>query len=85
MKRKLKRKLKKNKSIKSKDVISQLMEEINNIDDRIKALEKEQRLIREDILSGVPNERMRQRLLENPQKKKEEIKKKLESEISFKI
>ena len=80
-----KSKLKKKKSVKSKNVITQLVEKINNIDDRIKALEKEQRLIREDILSGEPTERMRQRLLENPQKRKEELKKKIESEISFEI
>jgi hypothetical protein len=80
-----KSKLKKKKSVKSKNVITQLVEKINNIDDRIKALEKELRLIREDILSGEPTERMRQRLLENPKKKKEELKKKMESEISFEI
>ena len=60
-------------------------EKIKNIDDRLKALEKEQRMIREDILSGKPNERMRQRLLENIQKKKEELKKKMENEINFEI
>ena len=56
-----------------------------NIEERLIALEKEQRLIREDILSGSPTERMRQRLLENPQKRKEELLKKLENEISFEI
>ena len=85
MKSKSKVKLKKNKSLKKKNVIKQLAEKINNIDDRIKALEKELRLVREDILSGRPNERMRHRLLENPQKRKEELKKKLENEINFEI
>jgi len=69
----------------NKEVITQLEEKIKNIDDRLKAIEKEQRLILEDILSGVPNERMRQRLLQNPQKKKEELRKKMENEINFEI
>jgi chaperonin cofactor prefoldin len=41
--------------------ITQLEEKLRNIEDRLIALEKEQRLIREDILSGTPTERMRQR------------------------
>jgi len=71
--------------MKNKDVIAQLEEKILNIDDRLKALEKEQRLMREDILSGMPVERMRQRLLENTQKRKEELQKKIDNEISFEI
>jgi chaperonin cofactor prefoldin len=71
--------------MKNKDVIAQLEEKLTNIDDRLKALEKEQRLIREDILSGIPVERMRQRLLENTQKRKEELQKKIDNEISFEI
>jgi hypothetical protein len=71
--------------MKNKDVIVQLEEKLTNIDDRLKALEKEQRLIREDILSGIPVERMRQRLLENTQKRKEELQKKIDNEISFEI
>lgn len=67
------------------NTITQLEEKIKNIEERLIALEKEQRLIREDILSGSPTERMRQRLLENPQKRKEELLKKLENEISFEI
>ncbi len=51
----------------------------------IKALEKELRLMREDILSGNPMERMKQRLLENTEKRKEEIMKKIENEINFEI
>jgi hypothetical protein len=69
----------------NKEFVTQLEEKIKNIDDRLKALEKEQRLIREDILSGVPSERMRHRLLENTQKRKEELKKKMENDINFEI
>ena len=68
-----------------KEVVIQLEEKIKNIDERLKAIEKEQRLIIEDILSGVPNEHMRLRLLQNPQKRKEELKKKIENEINFEI
>ena len=65
--------------------IIQLEEKLRNIEDRLIALEKEQRMIREDILSGTPTERMRQRLLENPEKRKEELMKKIENEIKFEI
>ena len=71
--------------MKSKEVIAAIEEKLINMDDRLKALEKEQRLIREDILSGIPVERMRQRLLENTQKRKEELQKKIDNEISFEI
>jgi len=71
--------------MKNKEIITQLEEKLTNIDDRLKALEKEQRLMREDILSGIPVERMRQRLLENTQKRKEELQKKIDNEISFEI
>jgi len=79
------KKIIKKKTIKTKNVIGQIEEKLKNIDDRLKALEKEQRLIREDILSGVPTERMRQRLFDNTEKRKEELKKKIENEISFEI
>jgi hypothetical protein len=71
--------------MKSKEVIAALEEKLTNIEDRLRALEKEQRLMREDILSGMPVERMRQRLLENTQKRKEELQKKIDNEISFEI
>ncbi|MGF3554913.1 MAG: hypothetical protein ACQXXF_06565 [Thermoplasmatota archaeon] len=67
------------------NVIAQLLEKIKNIEYRLTALEKEQRIICEDILSGSPTERMRQRLLENSQKRKEELIKKIENEIRFEI
>jgi len=71
--------------MKNKDIILQLEEKIRSMNDRLEALEKEQRLIREDILSGMPVERMRQRLLENTQKRKDELKRKIENEINFEI
>ena len=47
--------------------ITILVREINELKERLIALEKEQRQIREDILSGAPKERMQRRLLENPE------------------
>ena len=47
--------------------ITVLVEEIKELKERLNALEKEQRQIREDILSGTPKERMQRRLLENPE------------------
>lgn len=47
--------------------ITQLIKEIREIKERLSAVEKEQRQIREDILSGTPKARMQRRLLENPE------------------
>ena len=66
-------------------MIVQLEQKIQSMNDRLEALEKEQRLMREDILSGTPVERMRQRLFENPEKRKEQLRKKIENEINFEI
>ena len=49
--------------------ISDLIKEIKELKERLIALEKEQRQIREDILSGTPKARMQRRLLENPEDK----------------
>jgi len=62
-----------------KDELEKLKEELVNIKERLVAIEREQRMIIEDILSGDPKERMRKRLLEKPSNKKEEIEKKLEA------
>ncbi len=67
------------------EFITQLKEEITQIDERLSAIEKEQRLIREDILSGRPSERMRKRLLENTPKNSRELKEKLDKEIKIEI
>ena len=67
------------------ELIEDLKEKISNIEERLKAIEKEQRMIREDILSGIAKERMRQRLLENTAKRSEEVKKKLDKDIKIGI
>lgn len=63
----------------------ELKDKIRNLEERIKALEKEQRLIREDILSGSMKERMRKRILEKPSGKIEEIKEKIDDQIKIEI
>jgi hypothetical protein len=67
------------------ELVEELREKISNMEERLKALEKEQRMIREDILSGTAKERMQQRLLENDQRKSEELKKKLDKDIKIGI
>ena len=67
------------------DVLTYLKEEIRGIKERLRAIEKEQRILREDILSGNPKERMQKRLLENTTQKSEEIKEKLNKEVKFEI
>jgi len=69
----------------SGDEFIELKEKIKEIEERVTAIEKEQRTIREDILSGRAKERMQQRILENTQKKIEELKKKIDSEIKIEI
>jgi len=60
-----------------KNELKKLKEELINIRERLIAIEKEQRMIIEDILSGNPRERMKKRLLDRPSNKREEIEKKL--------
>lgn len=67
------------------ELVEELSEKISNMEERIKAIEKEQRMIREDILSGIAKERMQHRLLENDQRKSEELKKKLDKDIKIGI
>jgi len=58
--------------------------EIQEINERLKAIEKEQRLIIEDILSGEAEARIRKRILDNPtkyQKNKENIDEKIDIKI----
>ena len=45
------------------DVLKQLKEELSNIKERLHAIEKEQRYLQQDILSGDPKESMQRRLL----------------------
>ena len=66
-------------------IILELENRVRNLEERLEALEKEQRLIREDILSGSMKERMRKRMLEKPSGKREEIKEKLDKQIKIEI
>ena len=66
------------------DIVNQLKDAIRQINERLIAIEKEQRCIREDILSGNPTERMHKRLLSNTRKavnKKEKIDDEIKIEI----
>jgi len=65
--------------------IFHLKEDIQQIKERLNAIEREQRLIIEDILSGNPRSRMQKRLLEKPTNKTEEIRKKIDSEFKIEI
>ena len=58
-----------NTNLMDEEHITELINEIREIKERLIGLEKEQRQIREDILSGTPVARMQQRLLENPEDK----------------
>jgi hypothetical protein len=65
--------------------LNQINKKLENLDERMTLIEKEIRLIREDILSGNPKERMHRRMLENVNEDLEEKKKKLEKDIKIKI
>ena len=65
--------------------LDQINKKLENIDERMTLIEKEIRLIREDILSGNPKERMHRRMLENVNEDLVEKKKKLEKDIKIKI
>ena len=65
--------------------ILKLQNRITNLEERLRAVEKEQRNIREDILSGKAEARMQKRLLEKPPKTIKELKEKLDKEINIKI
>ena len=65
--------------------LNQINKKLELLDERMTLIEKEIRLIREDILSGNPKERMHRRMLENVNEDLEEKKKKLEKDIKIKI
>ena len=65
--------------------VSDLENKVRNLEERLIALEREQRLIREYILSGSCRERMHKRLLEKPSNKSKEIKEKLDKDFKIEI
>jgi len=67
------------------EIISELTAKINKIEERLRAVEAEQRKIREDILSGNPKERMHKRILNKSPEKIENIRKKIDNEIKIQI
>lgn len=67
------------------ETVNQLQDEIKVIKERLRAIEKEQRLIREDILFGNPVGRMKKRLLENPPEKINDKKERIKSQIKIEI
>jgi hypothetical protein len=66
------------------ETVDKLIEEIRQIKERLLLIEKEQRWIREDILSGNPTERMHKRILSNT-KKSDSKKEKMGDEIKIEI
>ena len=66
-------------------LIIRLRKEIRELEERLRAVEKEQRMIREDILSGEAIKRMKKRLLNSPLEDINEIKKKIDKQIKIKI
>jgi len=66
-------------------LIIRLREEIRELEWRLRAVEKEQRTIREDILSGEAVERMKRRLLNNLPDNINEVKKKIDKQIKIEI
>jgi len=66
-------------------LIIRLRKEIRELEGRLRAVEKEQRMIREDILSGEAINRMKKRLLNSPPENINEVKKKIDKQIKIKI
>ena len=67
------------------DLINKLKEEILALEERLRALEIEQRRIREDILSGNARERMQKRMLNYPGDSRKEKKEKIAKQIKIEI
>ena len=66
-------------------IILELQEKITRIEERLRAVEREQRNIREDILSGRMKERMQKRLLEKPTEDKKKLREKIDKQIKIEI
>jgi len=65
--------------------LNKLIEEIREIKERLAAIEKEQRMMREDILSGNPLERMHRRLLNTKSENIIEKNEKIDDDIKIEI
>jgi len=65
--------------------LNKLIEEIREIKERLVAIEKEQRMMREDILSGNPLERMHRRLLNTKSENIIEKNEKIDDDIKIEI
>ena len=61
-----------------------LKKDLIEIMERLSAVETEQRRIREDLLSGEPKARMKQRMLQN-KPDTEDLRKKIDEKINIKI
>jgi len=62
-----------------------LQEKITILEERLRAIEREQRKLKEDILSGQTRERLQKRLLEKPPEKMKELKEKIDKQIKIEI
>ncbi len=69
----------------AEDTLKKLFEEIKEIKERLFAVEKEQRIICEDILAGNPTERMYIRLLNKKSENIIEKKEKIDDDIKIEI
>ena len=67
------------------DLIAELKGEIRDIQERLRAIEVEQRKIKEDILSGEPKARMQKRLLHRNDDNINDLRKKIDEEIRVEI
>ena len=65
--------------------INTIIKEIKVIQERLNAIEREQKLIMKDIISGSPEESMKKRLLQKKKFNPEEYKKKIDDEIKIEI
>ncbi len=68
-----------------KETLKKIIEEIKEIKERLAAIEKEQRIICEDILAGNPRERMYRRLLSTKSENIIEKNKKIDEDIKIEI
>ena len=65
--------------------IKEMTLKIKILEERLQAVEKEQRNMQEDLLSGNPEERIKRRLLEKPAKNIKDLKEELDKEIKIEI